>query len=365
MDRAHGALRQPDPCSPEQPGRAAAQRYFRLVGRRAACWHGDTPQSEKRRIVADPPDCLLTTPESLEVILVSTKIDHRQFLPDTSESSSSTSFMHSQGTTGVGICCRSSPASRRLAGRDIQRVGLSATVGNPTEMLEWLSCGSDRPREVIQPPPSDRKEPEVQSTSWARSPMPPRSSGYCTKARSGWSSATADPGWKQLALLLREQRVETFVSHSSLGVEERRLAEQAFAQRQNCVIVATSSLELGIDVGDLDRVIQIDAPATVSSFLQRMGRTGRRAGSTVQLPVPGDERRSPAAGRCAGSPLEAGVRRAGRRPSQAIPHPGSAVDGIESSRSGASGEASGSTGWIRSRPSGRWTDRSSRRWWIR
>ena len=82
---------------------------------------------------------------------------------------------------------------------------------------------------------------------------------------------------EELALLLREQKVETFISHSSLGVEERRLAEQAFAQRQNCVIVATSSLELGIDVGDLDRVIQIDAPATVSSFLQRMGRTGRRS----------------------------------------------------------------------------------------
>ena len=53
--------------------------------------------------------------------------------------------------------------------------------------------------------------------------------------------------------------MDTFVSHSSLGVDERRAAEQAFAQRQNCVIVATSSLELGLDVGDLDRVIQIDA----------------------------------------------------------------------------------------------------------
>lgn len=81
---------------------------------------------------------------------------------------------------------------------------------------------------------------------------------------------------EQLALLLRERGIETFVSHSSLGVEQRRAAEQAFAQRQNCVIVATSSLELGLDVGDLDRVIQIDAPPTVSSFLQRMGRTGRR-----------------------------------------------------------------------------------------
>jgi ATP-dependent Lhr-like helicase len=64
-------------------------------------------------------------------------------------------------------------------------------------------------------------------------------------------------------------------------VDERRAAEQAFAQRQNCVIVATSSLELGLDVGDLDRVIQIDAPPTVSSFLQRMGRTGRREGTTA------------------------------------------------------------------------------------
>ena len=55
------------------------QRYFRLVGRNAACWHGDTTQGDKRRMLAEPPDCLLTTPESLEVLLVSTKIDHRQF----------------------------------------------------------------------------------------------------------------------------------------------------------------------------------------------------------------------------------------------------------------------------------------------
>ena len=80
--------------------------------------------------------------------------------------------------------------------------------------------------------------------------------------------------------MLRQRGIDTFVSHSSLGVEERRAAEEAFAQRQNCVIVATSSLELGLDVGDLDRVIQIDAPGTVSSFLQRMGRTGRRANAT-------------------------------------------------------------------------------------
>jgi ATP-dependent Lhr-like helicase len=64
-----------------------------------------------------------------------------------------------------------------------------------------------------------------------------------------------------------------------LHLDERRRAEVAFAQGSDCVIVATSTLELGIDVGDLDRVIQIDAPGSVASFLQRLGRTGRRAGT--------------------------------------------------------------------------------------
>ena len=84
---------------------------------------------------------------------------------------------------------------------------------------------------------------------------------------------------EDLATSLRKMGVDTYVSHSSLSADERRQAEQAFASGTNCVIVATSTLELGIDVGDLDRVIQIDAPIQVASFLQRLGRTGRRAGT--------------------------------------------------------------------------------------
>ena len=85
---------------------------------------------------------------------------------------------------------------------------------------------------------------------------------------------------EELAGQLVAAGVRTFVSHSSLSAADRRAAEQAFAEERDCVIVATSTLELGIDVGDLDHVIQIDAPGTVSSLLQRMGRTGRRPGST-------------------------------------------------------------------------------------
>ena len=85
---------------------------------------------------------------------------------------------------------------------------------------------------------------------------------------------------EELTQALRSRDVTTYVSHGSLGRDERRRAEQAFAESTNCVIVATSTLELGIDVGDLDRVIQIDSPPTVAGLLQRIGRTGRRPGTS-------------------------------------------------------------------------------------
>ena len=253
-------------------------RDFRLVGRRSACWHGDTPQSEKRHIVADPPDCILTTPESLEVILVSSRIDHSQFFR--SVQAVVIDELHAfagddRGWHLLSVLSR----IQKLAARDIQRIGLSATVGNPAEMLDWLASGSDRRREVVQSPPNERKEPDVQIDFVGSLSNAAKIIGLMHRGEKRLIFCDSRSRVEQLALLLRDQGVETYISHSSLGAEERRLAEQAFAGRQNCVIVATSSLELGIDVGDLDRVIQIDAPATVSSFLQRMGRTGRRAGN--------------------------------------------------------------------------------------
>ncbi len=255
-------------------------RYFGLVGRRAARWHGDTSQAEKRRIVSEPPDCLLTTPESLEVLLVSGRIDHRRFFRGVRAVVIDELHAFAGDDRGWHLL---SVLSRiqRLSGRDIQRVGLSATVGNPAEMLEWLSSGSQRSRKVIQPTPVGRKEPEIGVDYVGSLPNAAKVIGSLHRGEKRLVFCDSRSRVEQLALLLREKEIETFVSHSSLGAEERRLAEQAFAQRQDCVIVATSSLELGIDVGDLDRVIQIDAPATVSSFLQRMGRTGRRAGNAT------------------------------------------------------------------------------------
>ena len=80
---------------------------------------------------------------------------------------------------------------------------------------------------------------------------------------------------------LRRAGTTVFVHHSAVAREERQLAEEHFHHGSDACIVCTSTLELGIDVGDLDKVLQAEAPDTVGSFLQRLGRTGRRAGQVA------------------------------------------------------------------------------------
>jgi len=251
-------------------------RYMRLVGRRAALWHGDTPQSERNRILAEQPDCLLTTPESLEVLLVSQKVDHHQFFSNVRVVVIDELHAFAGDDRGWHLLSVFSRIGK-IARRDLQRIGLSATVGNPQKMLEWLSSGSERTQEVVWPRGVDSKTPDVQLDYVASLANAAKVISLLHQGEKRLVFCDSRSRVEQLAVSLRQYGIDTFVSHSSLGIDERRQAEEAFAQRQNCVIVATSSLELGLDVGDLDRVIQIDAPGTVSSFLQRMGRTGRRS----------------------------------------------------------------------------------------
>ncbi|MTG90706.1 DEAD/DEAH box helicase [Cellulosimicrobium sp. BIT-GX5] len=258
-------------------------KYGDWLGRRVGLWHGDVADSARRRILGEPPDILLTTPESLEAMLVSGRVDHRRFFAGlrTIVVDELHSFAASdRGWHMLGVLAR----LERLAGHPIQRVGLSATVGNPEEIGRWLQGGEPdvgrrELRVVSEKPPPGAPVPEVVldfvgSETNAAKVIAALHHGekrlvFCESRRMA----------EKIAFSLRELGVETFVSHSSLSAEERRRSEQAFAEAQNTVIVATSTLELGIDIGDLDRVIQIDAPRTVASFLQRLGRTGRRPGT--------------------------------------------------------------------------------------
>ena len=265
------------------------ETYTGWLGRTAALWHGDIKAGARKRILAERPDILLTTPESLEAMLVSANVDHRTFFAGLKAIVVDEVHAFAGDDRGWHLLAVLE-RMQRIVGRPIQRIGLSATVGNPAELLHWLQGAEvgKRPARVVAPhldarpvsgstsvPPGDIQLDYVGSLDNAATVIAALHRGekrlvFCESRRLV----------EELGEKLRAKGITTFLSHASLSVDERRRAEEAFAEARDCVIVSTSTLELGIDVGDLDRVIQIDAPATVASFLQRLGRTGRRAGST-------------------------------------------------------------------------------------
>lgn len=255
------------------------ERYCSLLGRRSTLWHGDVGQSARRKILRDPPDCLLTTPESLEVMLDSAAIDSVSLLSNVRAIVVDEIHAFAGDDRGWHLLSVLGRISK-LAGREIQRIGLSATVGNPEYLLEWLAGSCTGPRRIFLPPKTQAAAADVTLDYVASLGNAAIVISRLHRGEKRLVFVDSRARAEKLAAQLRQLDVATFVTHSSLSQEQRHQAEHAFANRENCVIVATSVLELGIDVGDLDRVIQIDSPSTVSSFLQRMGRTGRRQGTT-------------------------------------------------------------------------------------
>ncbi len=252
--------------------------YAQLLGRRAAVWHGDVGASARRALLADPPDLLLTTPESLEAMLISRHVEHGTLFPSLRAVVIDELHAFAGDDRGWHLLAVLERVGR-IAGRELQRVGLSATIGNPAEMLDWLAGHCDGDRRVIAPDAGPPGAVNVVLDHVGSLSNAARVVAGLHRGEKRLVFCDSRSKVEELATHLRELDVETFVSHSSLSLDERRRAEEAFGQGSNCVIVATSTLELGVDVGDLDRVIQIDAPFTVASFLQRLGRTGRRAGT--------------------------------------------------------------------------------------
>ena len=275
------------------------EHYAGWMGRRAAVWHGDITASARQRILREPPDILLTTPESLEAMLISLKVEHGRLFTDLRAIVIDEVHAFAGDDRGWHLLAVLERLIR-VIGRPIQRIGLSATVGNPGDLLGWLQGTGRGQRSAVVVMPEH--VPAVSLAAEGRDGEAVAGEGTPALAdieldyvgsvsNAATVIASLHRGDKRLVFCdsrqlveeigaaLRERGVTTFLSHASLSIDERRRAEQAFAEGRDCVIVATSTLELGIDVGDLDRVIQVNDPPTVTAFLQRIGRTGRRDGS--------------------------------------------------------------------------------------
>ncbi len=250
--------------------------YTEMVGLRRFLWHGDVTATEKKTFIQDPATLLMTTPESLEVMLLSPKVPDTKIFKDLRAIVIDEVHALAGSDRGTHLLSVLERLARHTE-NDIQRIGLSATVGNPEAILTWLQGTSQRQGEVIDPP---------------KQPSPKALRIYLRDTLGGIATEASAQAYQNKSLFfcqsralsediaerMRHRGTDVFVHHSSVSLEERAAAEERFSRGSNTCIVCTSTLELGIDVGDLDLVLQANAASTVASFLQRLGRTGRRQG---------------------------------------------------------------------------------------
>lgn len=256
-------------------------QYTKMVGISSFKWHGDVNQAGRKSFLDETSEILMTTPESLEAMLVSTKFPSQkvfEFLDFIIIDEIHALASVDRGSQLISILERIKYKNKR----DFVRIGLSATVGNPQAILDWMQGSSVREKNLIDPPKQPNKKqlyvyfnPNVTSlvTEASKLTNQGKSLIFCDSRSLAETFGTS----------LSAKGIDSYVHHSSLSLEERERAEYKFAKGDRSCIVSTSTMELGIDVGDLDRVLQVETPNSVASFLQRIGRTGRRAGSTSNM----------------------------------------------------------------------------------
>ncbi|MFZ5476695.1 MAG: DEAD/DEAH box helicase [Myxococcota bacterium] len=255
--------------------------YAEMVGMRAFVWHGETPATERERFLAEPADILLTTPEAIEAMFLSRRVavetvfaDLRVVVVDEVHAFAGTD----RGAHLTGLLERLVSASGSMP----QRVGLSATVAEPEALLAWLAGTSPR-RRVVVAPELEPPRIDVAVVCCADAVALASEAAAKTSGKKTLVFCQSRMGAEDMARGLRQAGARAFVHHGSVSREGRAAAEARFRQDGPAAIVCTSTLELGLDIGDLDHVAHEDAPATVSSFWQRGGRAGRRPGQRPNM----------------------------------------------------------------------------------
>jgi ATP-dependent Lhr-like helicase len=247
------------------------------AGLRAEVWHGDVGQRERRRIAGSPPDILLTTPESLEVLLSMASGERHALilgLQSVVVDEAHAFYGIDRGTQLLALLERLQFAVER----DVQRIALSATIGNPADLGSWLRGSSGREVEIVKVARSSSRT-EAFDVTYRESLAGVANAVAKFQDEKLIAFCRTRSDAEELAHALAASGHSAWAHHSALSKVNREDAEREFREARSGMLVATSTLELGIDIGDLDRVVQVDAPMTVASLLQRLGRSGRRGGT--------------------------------------------------------------------------------------
>ena len=271
-------------------------------------WHGDVPQSQKRKLLGHPEGILQITPESLESLLIRKHMELPTLFGDLRFIVVDEIHSLLRGDRGAQTFCQIERLTR-LSGCSPRRVGLSATIGDPEAAGAFLAAGSGRKTVIPRfdggkdvwriamehfytaAPQADEGEdlpptPELEEKTDVAPAASDPGVGFIFEHTRGkkclvfTNSREECEGVCQMLRQYAEANNEPdrfLIHHGNLSAAYRESAEAEMKDDDSLdTVCATATLELGIDVGRLERAFQVDAPFTVSGFLQRLGRTGRR-----------------------------------------------------------------------------------------
>ena len=291
-------------------------------------WHGDVAQSKKRKLLKKPSGILQITPESLESLMINKHMEIPSLFGDLRFIVIDEIHSLLRADRGLQTFCLIERLCK-LSGASPRRIGLSATIGNPEAAGQFLSAGSSRG--CVIPKFDGGKEVWRLSMEHFYNTAPQADEGKTIvlespvlEAETDHAPTEADPGIGYIfehtrgkkCLVFTNSREECesvcqylrqycearheperfLIHHGNLSASYRESAEEEMKDDDSLMSVcATATLELGIDIGRLERAFQIDAPYTVSGFLQRMGRTGRRGSPSEMWFVMREEHPEPRA----------------------------------------------------------------------
>ena len=268
-------------------------------------WHGDVAASHKKKLLEKPSGILQITPESLESMLINRSNDMVRLFHDLRYVVLDEIHTLTGTDRGNQIICQLCRLAH-LIGHIPRRIGLSATVGDPKKAAEWLSGGTGRETDIPLFPQSkitwrlglehfyiqDRNTEQSQENGAERGDEKPQIAqldpGYeymydCVKNKKSLVFSNSREETEYVTATLRqiaEKRGDPdifLIHHGNLSASIREEAEEKMKDEEKMAVTcATVTMELGIDIGRLERILQNEAPNSVSSFLQRLGRSGRR-----------------------------------------------------------------------------------------
>ncbi|HEX2558336.1 MAG TPA: DEAD/DEAH box helicase, partial [Nitrososphaera sp.] len=251
-------------------------KYAESEGLRVEIRHGDTTTLAKKKIVENPPDVLITTPESLAVVLTSEKMlaalkDLQWVIVDE---------VHELVANERGAHLSISLERLQAAStQHVTRIGLSATVGNLKEAAQFVS-GAERRHAVLVDTAKRGYDIEVKFVKGSLNNVAHFVIEYVKANKVEGSillfTNTRDEAEYLGTILKNQGEIKVDVHHGSLSKEMREETEHTLRSGDAGIVVCTSSLELGLDIGSVDLVIHYGSPRQVSKLMQRIGRSRHR-----------------------------------------------------------------------------------------